>query len=119
MTFREGETVLAVVPLAGSTAKFAFKSLEPGVHQITASYSGNADYEASGAGIEQTVAKAATAVTVTNGKNPAPPGSSASIKATVKAQAPGGGTPTGTVTFREGKAVLATVPSPAAAPATR
>ncbi|HEX3040689.1 MAG TPA: Ig-like domain repeat protein [Solirubrobacterales bacterium] len=110
VTFREGETVLAVVPLSGSTAKYAFKSLEPGVHQITASYSGDPGYEPSGAGLEQAVTKAATAVTVTSGKNPAPSGSSASIKATVKAQAPGGGAPTGTVTFLEGKAVLATVP---------
>jgi Bacterial Ig-like domain (group 3)/Carboxypeptidase regulatory-like domain/IPT/TIG domain/Bacterial Ig-like domain len=110
VTFREGSTVLATVPLASSIAKYAIKSLPPGNHEITATYSGESDYEASEAGIVQAIAKASTSVTLTSTKNPAPNGSSGSIKATVKALAPGGGTPPGTVTFSEGKSELATVP---------
>ncbi|HEY5942681.1 MAG TPA: Ig-like domain repeat protein [Solirubrobacterales bacterium] len=110
VTFLEGETVLAVVPISNSVAKYPLKSLSPGVHQIKAIYGGDGNYKPSEGQIEQLVVKAATSVAVTSGKNPAPSGSSGSIKATVKALAPGGGTPTGTVTFSEGEAVLAVVP---------
>ena len=110
VTFREGSTVLATVPLSGSTAKLALKSFAPGTHEITATYNGDLNYEPSEAGITQTVTAASTELNLTSSKNPAPFGSSGNLKATVKAVAPGGGTPAGTVTFREGKAVLATIP---------
>ena len=53
--------------------------------------------------------KAETELTLTSSKNPAAKGASVRIEATVKPISPGGGTPTGTVTFREGEAVLATI----------
>jgi hypothetical protein len=108
--FREGETVLAAVPLSSGTAKYALKTTAPGNHPITVSYSGDGDFEASAAEITQTVSKAATTLTLTSSKNPAPLGSTGSLKATVKAVAPGTGQPPGTVTFREGETVLAVVP---------
>jgi hypothetical protein len=110
VTFREGLAVLATVPLSGSTAKLALKSLTPGTHEVTATYNGDPDYEPSEGGNVQTITAASTELTLTSSKNPAPFGSSGNIKATVKAVAPGGGTPAGTVTFREGEAVLATIP---------
>ena len=110
VTFREGETVLAIVPLSGSIAKYALKSLPPGNHEVTATYSGDSNYEASGSAIVQAIAKATTALNLTSSKNPAPHGSSATLKATVKALAPATGTPPGTVTFREGETVLAILP---------
>ena len=110
VTFREGSTVLATVPLSGTTAKFALKTMGPGSHEITATYSGDSNYEPSEASLSQEIVKASTDLIVTSTKNPAPLGASGTIKATVKAVAPGGGTPPGTVTFREGEAVLATVP---------
>jgi Big-like domain-containing protein/IPT/TIG domain-containing protein len=110
VTFWEGKTVLATVPLSSSVAKYPLKSMPIGTHEITATYSGDPNYEASGSAITQVVVKAATAVTLTSSKNPAPKGSTGSIKATVKALAPGGGTPTGTVTFSEGETTLAIVP---------
>jgi hypothetical protein len=111
VSFREGETVLAIVPLsAGGVAKYALKTVAPGSYEITATYNGGEGFEASGSTLKQTIVKASTELTLTSSKNPAPKGSSGTLKATVKALAPGGGTPNGTVTFREGETVLATIP---------
>jgi hypothetical protein len=110
VTFREGETVLASVPLSAGSAKYALKTMAPGEHEITATYSGEADYEASSGGIVQAINVASTELTLTSSKNPAPHGSAGTLKATVKTVAPGGGTPAGTVTFREGETVLAIIP---------
>jgi hypothetical protein len=110
VTFREGETVLATVPLSAGSAKYALKTTAPGEHEITATYSGEADYEASSGGIVQAIVVASTELALTSSKNPAAHGSSGTLKATVKTIAPGGGTPAGTVTFREGETVLAVIP---------
>jgi Bacterial Ig-like domain (group 3)/IPT/TIG domain/Carboxypeptidase regulatory-like domain len=110
VTFREGETVLAIVPLSAGSAKYALKTTAPGEHEFTASYGGEEGYEGSSGSIAQTIVAASTELTLTSTKNPAPHGSTGTIKATVKAIAPGAGTPTGTVTFREGGTVLAIVP---------
>lgn len=111
VTFSEGEAVLGVVQLAGINATLPLKTLPPGTHEITAAYSGDADYEPSEAApVVQTILKATTETSLTSTLNPAPYGSSASLKATVKAVAPGGGTPQGTVSFRAGETLLATVP---------
>jgi alpha-tubulin suppressor-like RCC1 family protein len=109
VTFSEGATTLATVSLASGSAQFSLKTLAPGAHDITASYSSSADYEPSEASITQTIVKASTALTLTSAKNPAPYGYTGTLKATVKSVAPGGGVPSGDVTFREGEAVLAVV----------
>jgi hypothetical protein len=110
VTFREGETVLATVPLAAGSAKYALKSTAPGEHAITATYSGEAGYGSSADSLVQTITRAETELTLTSTKNPAAHGSSGTLKATVRTLAPGGGTATGTVTFREGETVLAMIP---------
>jgi Bacterial Ig-like domain (group 3)/Carboxypeptidase regulatory-like domain len=110
VTFREGETILASVPLTGAVAKLALKELAPGNHSITATYNGSADYEASEGSLTETITKATTRLTVTSTKNPAPVGSTGTIKATVATVAPGGGQAAGTVTFSEGGVVLAMIP---------
>ncbi len=110
VTFREGETILASVPLTGAVAKLTLKELAPGNHSITATYNGSADYEASEGSLTETITKATTRLTVTSTKNPAPVGSTGTIKATVATVAPGGGQATGTVTFSEGGVVLAMIP---------
>jgi uncharacterized repeat protein (TIGR01451 family)/CSLREA domain-containing protein len=56
-----------------------------------------------------TVIKANTTTTVTSSQNPSTYGQPVTFTATVTAVAPGGGTPTGTVTFYDGTTVLATV----------
>jgi Bacterial Ig-like domain (group 3)/Carboxypeptidase regulatory-like domain/IPT/TIG domain/Bacterial Ig-like domain len=115
VTFREGEVTLATVPLSGSVAKLALKEMAPREHTITAVYSGNVDYEASEDSLAQTITKATTRLTLTSSKNPAPVGSTGTIKATLATVAPGGGQATGTVTFTEGSTTLATVPLSGAA----
>lgn len=110
VTFREGETVLATVPLTGTVAKLALKGMEPGEHAITAVYNGSADYEASEDALTQTIVKATTRLTLTSTRNPAPLGAAGTIRATLATVTPGGGQASGTVTFREGETVLAIVP---------
>ncbi len=109
VTFGEGATTLATVSLVSGSAQLPLKTLAPGNHEITATYNGAANYETSGSVINQAILKAATQLTLTSAKNPAPYGYAGNLKATVKALAPGTGTPTGTVTFGEGATTLATV----------
>jgi streptogramin lyase len=110
VTFLEGETLLATLPLTNGSAKLTIKSFDPGSHSVKAVYADTAEYAGSQAEVEQVIVKAATTLTLTSTKNPAPKGSSGTIRATVKSVAPGGGTPPGTVVFREGETVLAVVP---------
>jgi hypothetical protein len=110
VTFSEGSTVLANVSISSGVAKYALKALALGQHEILAAYSGDSNHEASETVLTQSIVRASTAVALTSTKNPAPHGSTATLKATVKAVAPGGGTPSGTVTFSEGSTVLASFP---------
>jgi Bacterial Ig-like domain (group 3)/Carboxypeptidase regulatory-like domain/Bacterial Ig-like domain len=111
VTFSEGSTVLATVQLAGSAASLPLKSLSPGAHEITATYSGDHDdYASEAPPFTETITSASTQMTIYSTLNPAPFGASGTIKATVSPVAPGGGVPTGTITFSEGESALATVP---------
>ncbi|HKH64521.1 MAG TPA: Ig-like domain repeat protein [Solirubrobacterales bacterium] len=108
VTFSEGTTVLAVVTLTEGRAIYSLKQLAPGVRDITARYSGDGNYEGSSAVISQTITKAASSLTLTSSRNPAPSNSSFSLKASVKSTAPGN--PTGSIVFSQGTKVLASVP---------
>ena len=110
VTFFQGPIALGIVNLNKGTAVFRTTSLGAGEHEIVAEYSGDPHYGAArSAPIFQTVSVAATQLTLSSSLNPAPYGSTGTLKATVKAVAPGAGTPTGTITFSEGEATLATV----------
>lgn len=110
VTFAEGETALATVTLSKGSATYHLATLPAGQHTITATYSGDEDFEAGEPALfSQTVQSATTQLSLTSSANPAVYGSSATLKAVVKVLAPGHGTPTGTVTFAEGKTILATV----------
>src|SRR5262249_48146639 len=72
-------------------------------------YIGDANFSAStSTAVTQTVNKAATTSTVTSSATPAVFGQSVTFTVTVSPTAPGAGTPTGTVTFRDGTATLGT-----------
>ena len=44
VTFGEGETVSAIVPLVGPIAQLGLKGLEPGEPPVTATYAGDGNY---------------------------------------------------------------------------
>jgi hypothetical protein len=107
VAFMDGATLLGTSPLGGGVATFSTASLAVGTHSITAVYSGDSSFAAStSAPLTQTVNQAATTTTVTSGTNPSVFGQPVTLTATVAAVAPGAGTPTGTVTFKDGVTVL-------------
>jgi len=71
------------------------------------SYNGSTDFNTSTSGVlAQTVNKATTKTTLVSSHNPSVFGQSVTFTATVAAVAPGSGTPTGTVTFKNGGTVF-------------
>ncbi len=76
---------------------------------ITAEYLGDTNYNGSTDTLTQRVDRAQTSVTLTSSSNPSVYGEAVTFTATVAATTPGGGTPTGTVTFRLGSTVLGPV----------
>jgi hypothetical protein len=102
VTFSDGTTRLATVPLDGSgTAMFTTSALSLGSHSITATYSGDADFlGVQSAPYSETVAQTGTEVVVVENlvfrKKKL---MSVRLTAEIKPLAPGGGVPTGEVTF--------------------
>ena len=79
-----------------------------GTAMASASYAGDANYLGSSAQVGFTINQASTTTALTATPNPANFGQSVSLVATVAPVAPGAGTPTGTVTFKDGSTSLAT-----------
>jgi hypothetical protein len=75
-------------------------------HSITAVYGGSTDFAGSTSPVlTQAVNKATTSTSVKSSLNPSKSGQSVTFTATVTS---GGGTPTGTVTFKNGSTTLGT-----------
>ena len=107
VTFKNGATVLGTGTLSSGKATFSTSALAVGPHSITAVYGGSINYNTStSAVLTDTVNKAASSTTVISSHNPSLFGQSVTFTATVAAVAPGSGTPTGTVTFKNGATVL-------------
>jgi hypothetical protein len=107
--FLDGVTSLcATRPLASTvtnvaTATCTTTALAVATHSITSSYSGDATYDpTTSVAVSQVVSKAGTTTGLTSGTNPSAFGGSVTFTATVAAVAPGTGTPTGTVDFKNG-----------------
>ena len=108
--FRDGNTLLGSAPLDAAGRATIPVSLGIGTHALTASFSGTTGFaDSTSAAVTETVNRAATTVALGSSVNPAATGQAVTFTATVAAVAPGGGTPTGTVTFRDGNVVLGTV----------
>ena len=103
--FKNGATNLgAPVTLAGGSASFTTSTLTSGSHSITAVYSGDANNLAStSAPLTQNVNQSATTTSLTSSVNPSQVGQAVTFTATVTS---GGGTPGGTVTFKDGAVAI-------------
>ena len=93
----------------GSANSNPINNLTVGTHTITATYSGDSSFLTTQAtGFKQTVQKDSTTTSLVSSANPSVHGQSVTFTATVSANAPGGGTPTGSVTFKDGSTTLGT-----------
>jgi hypothetical protein len=106
VTFKEGTTTIGTDAVAADgTAKLHKSDLPVGTHSITASYGGDGSFNGSDStAVSQVVNKADSSTALTSTPNPAQLGQDVTFTATVT----GPGTPTGTVTFKEGTTELGT-----------
>ncbi len=111
VTFLSGGTPIGTGSLSGGVARFTTSALGVGAHTITASYGGDGNFAASvGAQGDnpQIVSTADTATAVTSSQNPSVFGETVTFTATLSPVSPGGGTPTGIVTFLDGGSAIGT-----------
>jgi uncharacterized repeat protein (TIGR01451 family) len=106
VTFQDGNTVLAQIPLNGSgIASFNTSGLALGSHSVTAAYASDTSFAASSGSRVQAVQNLnATATTATSSPNPSVLGQSVTFPSTTTSSA---GVPAGKVTFTEGATVWA------------
>ena len=107
VTFKDGSTILGTGTLDGSgQGTFVTSTLAVGSHSITASYGGDANFNGSTSPrLTQTV-KYGTTTSVSSSLNPSVFGQSVKFTATVTANTPGTGTPSGKVTFKDGETAI-------------
>ena len=110
VTFKDGTTTLGTGTLNGSgVATYTNASLAVTTHTITAVYAGDTNFTSStSSNLSQLVNQATSTTSVTSSASPSLYGQPVIVTAKVIATAPGTGTPTGTVVFKEGATVLAT-----------
>jgi hypothetical protein len=111
VTFTEGATVWASGVAVDGTGNAAFSTaaLAAGSHTLAAAFtgaSGWANSSGNDASSPQVVTKDATTTVVGTSANPSVYSQPVTFTATVTANAPGGGLPTGTVTFKDGSNTL-------------
>jgi hypothetical protein len=111
VTFKVNGTAQPGVMLnAQGQAVFTY-SPTVGAYNVTATYNGGTNYTSSAsATLHQVVSKDASLVSLVSSLNPAIFGQQVTFSATVTAMAPGSGTPTGTISFRDNGVTLASVP---------
>lgn len=109
VTFTEGATTLGTATLDGTgTAVFVDASLDVGTHGITATYEGDVNHLGSSASTSHQVDPSSTSIVVGASDGPTVHGEAVTLTAAVTVDAPGAGTPTGTVRFFEGVTLLGT-----------
>jgi Bacterial Ig-like domain (group 3) len=109
VTFKDGASSLGNGTLVGGTASLSISALTIGGHTLSAVYGGDTIFLGStSSGVPQTVNKGATTTSVAGTPNPSQLGQSVTFTATVAAASPAAGTPTGSVTFKDGANALGT-----------
>jgi len=99
---------LGEAPLVNGTAKLTAPTSILGKGDLIATYSGDTHFDVSiSPTVKQVVDSAASTTTLTSSLNPSSAGKSVTFTATVKGKF--GGTPAGTVTFKDGTTALKTV----------
>jgi hypothetical protein len=97
----DGVSQATSVSLSGGTGTFLYSGLSVGVHQVTAGYSGDANFAASvntNSPLNQLVSKASSSTSVTSAGSSVA-GQPVTFTAAIAAVSPGAGLPTGSVTF--------------------
>jgi len=103
VAFKNGSATLGTAMLAGGVATLSTSTLSVGSHTITAVSSGDREFQPSSSGsVSETVQKAATILSINEPQ--ATPGQPVTITANVISSS--GAVPTGSVTFKNGKATL-------------
>ena len=113
VTFKDGAATITCeagsAAFNGTTAtcKATYATTTGSPHSITAVYNGDSNYTTStSSALTQTINKAATTTALASSANPSVAGQQVTYTATVSVTAPGAGTPTGTVTFKDGAATI-------------
>jgi probable HAF family extracellular repeat protein len=110
VTFLDGTQTLGSAPVDNGVATLTIDTLAIGKHPITAAYSGDSEFSRStSTSVDETVVPDGTTVSVASLSGPAGVGQPVTFSARVSPVAPGGGTPTGSVTFLDGSTTLGTV----------
>jgi hypothetical protein len=106
--FMEGSTALgsAFLDSNGHATLNLLHIFSVGTHTFTINYVGDIEYMPSSSLMTQTINRDGTTSTVVSSANPSTAGQAVTFTATVTANAPGGGTPTGTVDFFDGATLL-------------
>jgi sugar lactone lactonase YvrE len=102
VTFTDGGTLLATVPVASGTAVYSSSTLAQGIHNIAIAYSGDSNYLSASSTLTITVL-GSTSITVASSLNPALAGQTVTFTATVTPAAA-----TGTVSFYDSSTLLGT-----------
>jgi hypothetical protein len=98
--FYDSGTQIGSGTLSSGTATFTTSSLSVATHTIAAIYNGNSNFNGSTSNtLNQTVNAASTATALSSSANPSVAGQSVTFTATVTANSPGTGNPTGSVNF--------------------
>jgi len=107
VTFLDGTTALGTAPLSAGIARFTTSALTLGQDSISATYEGDADFSTSTSpALDQVVGQSSTNTTLISPVNPGVSGQSLTFTAEVAAGLPSTGTPTGSVTFKDGTTTL-------------
>jgi hypothetical protein len=109
VTFKSGTTTLGKATVSNGQATLNYAFTSEGSSSIVAAYSGDSTFlPSSSAPLKQKVQRAPTTTFLISSPNPSQSGQTVTFTASVTGQF--GGTPTGTVTFKEGETQLAQVP---------
>jgi hypothetical protein len=107
VTFRDGPTPIGTATLTNGKASLQVSNLSLGTHLITVSYAGDSNFNTKTSAVLNQKVLPATAVSLQSSLAASTFGQAVSFTATV-APVTGTGTPTGTVTFKDGTATLGT-----------